>query len=118
MLLFQAHVQAQGTREVSAAFDGGAITSDAGGLLLRKVDERFGILKSFVGAFTDHRDPELVEFSTLKLLTQRLMGIALGYEGLNDHEQLRHDPLFALLAGRRDVTGGNRRAPGQGRATG
>ena len=106
-LLFQGH----GSREVVAAFDGGAITSDAGGLLLREVDERFGILKSFVGAFTDYRDPELVEFSTLELLTQRVMGIALGYEDLNDHEQLRHDPLFALLAGRRDVTGGDRRDP-------
>ncbi|NQV27378.1 MAG: transposase [Rhodopirellula sp.] len=106
-LLFQAH----GSREVVAAFDGGAITSDAGGLLLREVDERFGILKSFVGAFTDYRDPELVEFSTLELLTQRVMGIALGYEDLNDHEQLRHDPLFALLAGRRDVTGADRRDP-------
>ncbi len=106
-LLFQGH----GAREVVAAFDGGAITSDAGGLLLREVDQQFGILKSFVGAFTDYRDPELVEFSALELLTQRVMGIALGYEDLNDHEQLRHDPLFALLAGRRDVTGGDRRDP-------
>ena len=97
-LLFQEH----GAREVTAAFDGGAITSDAGGLLLREVDQRFGILKSFAGAFTDHRDPELTEFSTLELLTQRVMGIALGYEDLNDHERLRHDPLLALLAGRRD----------------
>jgi len=107
-LLFHDH----GARQVTAAFDGGAITSDAGGLLLREVDEQFGILKSFVGAFTDHRDPERVEFSTLELLTQRVMGIALGYEDLNDHERLRHDPLFALLAGRRDITGGDRRDPG------
>ncbi len=106
-LLFQDH----GSREVVAAFDGGAITSDAGGLLLRDVDQQFGILNSFVGAFTDHRDPELVEFSTLELLTQRVMGIALGYEDLNDHERLRHDPLFAMLAGRRDVTGADRRDP-------
>jgi hypothetical protein len=105
--LFQSHEK----REVTAAFDGGAITSDAGGLLLREVDQQFGILRSFAKAFTDHRDPELVEFSTLELLTQRVMGIALGYEDLNDHEQLRHDPLLALLAGRRDVTGGDRRDP-------
>lgn len=104
-LLFQGH----GSREVTAAFDGGRITSDAGGLLLREVDQQFGILKSFVDAFTDYRDPELVEFSTLELLSQRVMGLALGYEDLNDHEQLRHDPLFALLAGRRDVTGMDRR---------
>ncbi len=106
-LLFQDH----GSREVVAAFDGGVITSDAGGLLLREVDQQFGILQSLVGAFTDHRDPELVEFSTLELLRQRVMGIALGYEDLNDHERLRHDPLFALLAGRRDVTGTDRRDP-------
>lgn len=106
-LLFQWH----GAREVTASFDGGAITSDAGGLLLREVDQRFGILREFAGAFTDHRDPELTEFSTLELLTQRVMGIARGYEDLNDHEQLRHDPLLALLAGRRDVTGSDRRDP-------
>jgi hypothetical protein len=94
---------------LTAAFDGGAITSDAGGLLLREVDQRFGILESFVGAFTDHRDPELVEFSTLELLRQRVMGIAPGDEDLNDHERLRHDPLFARLAGRRDLTGMDRR---------
>ena len=75
-LLFQEH----GAREVTASFDGGAITSDAGGLLLREVDRRFGILRAFAGAFTDHRDRELVEFSTLELLTQRVMGLALGYE--------------------------------------
>jgi len=104
-LLFQHH----GKREVTAAFDGGAITSDAGGLLLREVDQQFGILSSFADAFTDHRDPDLVEFSALELLTQRVMGIALGYEDLNDHEQLRHDPLLAILVGRRDVTGADRR---------
>ncbi len=106
-LLFQDH----GAREVTAAFDGGAITSDAGGLLLREIDQRFGILESFVGALTDHRVRELVEFSTLELLRQRVMGIALGYEDLNDHERLRHDPLFALLAGRRDISGNDRRDP-------
>ena len=106
-LLFQEH----GAREVTAAFDGGTITSDAGGLLLREVDRRFGIVRSFVGAFADHRDPELVEFSTLELLTQRVMGLALGYEDLNDHDQLRHDPLLALLSGRADITGGDRRDP-------
>ena len=106
-LLFQEH----GAREVTASFDGGAITSDAGGLLLREVDRRFGILRAFAGAFTDHRDRELVEFSTLELLTQRVMGLALGYEDLNDHERLRHDPLLALLTGRHDVTGADRRDP-------
>lgn len=69
-LLFQEH----GAQGGAVAFDGGAITSDAGGLLLREVDQRFGIFRAFAGAFTDHRDPELVEFSMLELLTQRVMG--------------------------------------------
>lgn len=103
-LLFQPH----GRREVVADFDGGAITSDAGGLLLREVEERFGIIRQFAGCFTDHRDEELVEFSVEELLAQRVMGLALGYEDLNDHEQLRHDPLLALLCGRKDITGANR----------
>jgi hypothetical protein len=106
-LLFQPH----GSREVVAAFDGGRITSDAGGLLLREVEERFGIVRQFSGCFTDHRDEELAEFSVCELLLQRVMGLALGYEDLNDHDQLRHDPLLALLAGRNDITGQDRRDP-------
>jgi hypothetical protein len=104
-LLFQAH----GTREVTAAFDGGWVTSDGGGLLLREVDQRFGLVGAFAACFTDHRDPDAIEFSVLELLRQRVMGLALGYEDLNDHERLRHDPLLALLAGRKDVTGQDRR---------
>jgi hypothetical protein len=104
-LLFHQHE----TREVTAAFDGGRITSDGGGLLLREVEQRFGIVGSFVGCFTDHRDPEAIEFSVCELLRQRVMGLALGYEDLNDHDELRHDPLLALLCGRRDITGQDRR---------
>ena len=103
-LLFEAH----GRREVSAAFDGGRITSDGGGLLLREVEQRFGILRPFVRAFTDYRSPDAIEFSVEELLRQRVMGIALGYEDLNDHELLRHDPLLALMAGRDDITGQDR----------
>jgi len=106
-LLFQPH----GRRDVVAGFDGGAITSDAGGLLLREVEQRFGILRQLAGCFTDHRDPELIEFPVEELLTQRVMGLALGYEDLNDHEQLRHDPLLALLCGRQDLTGHDRGDP-------
>ena len=106
-LLFQPHAR----REVVADFDGGAITSDAGGLLLREVEQRFGILRQFAGCFTDHRDEELIEFSVDELLQQRVMGLALGYEDLNDHEQLRHDPLLALLCGRQDITGQDRLDP-------
>ena len=104
-MLFQDH----GSREVTAAFDGGWVTSDGGGLLLREVDQRFGILNTFAACFTDHRDPEAIEFSLLELLRQRVMGLALGYEDLNDHDRLRLDPLLALLAGRKDVTGQDRR---------
>ena len=104
-LLFQAH----GAREVTAAFDGGWVTSDGGGLLLREVEQQFGILQSFAACFSDHRDPEVIEFSALELLRQRVMGLALGYEDLNDHDRLRHDPLLALLAGRADITGQDRR---------
>lgn len=104
-LLFQAH----GSREVTAAFDGGWVTSDGGGLLLREVDRQFDILSAFAACFTDHRDPEAIEFSVLELLRQRVMGLALGYEDLNDHDRLRLDPLMALLAGRKDITGQDRR---------
>lgn len=103
-LLFQEH----GRREVVADFDGGRITSDAGGLLLREVEERFGIVKQFAGCFTDYRDPLKTEFTVLELLLQRVMGLALGYEDLNDHEQLRHDPLLALLCGRENILGNDR----------
>jgi Transposase DDE domain group 1 len=106
-LLFQAH----GAREVTAAFDGGRITSDAGGLLLRELEERFGIVRSFADCFTDHRDPEMIEFRVEELLSQRVMALALGYEDLNDHDDLRHDPLLALLVGRHDITGRDRRDP-------
>ena len=104
-LLFQAHQ----SRQVMAAFDGGWVTSDGGGLLLREVDRQFDILSAFVACFTDHRDPEAIEFSVPELLRQRVMGLALGYEDLNDHDRLRLDPLLALLAGRKDVTGEDRR---------
>ena len=103
-LLFEAH----GRREVLAAFDGGKITSDGGGLLLREVEQRFGTVRSFVAGFTDYRSTDASEFTVTELLRQRVMGIALGYEDLNDHERLRHDPLLALMAGRRDITGQDR----------
>lgn len=107
-LLFQPH----GHREVVADFEGGTITSDAGGLLLREVEQRFGIIHQFAACFTDYRNEDLIEFSTAELLLQRVMALALGYEDLNDHEQLRHDPLLALLCGRKDITGNNRGDPG------
>ena len=92
--------QALGNRGVTARFDGGAITSDAGGLLLREVEAKTGILRRFAACFTDHRDPDLVEHSVYELLAQRVFGLALGYEDVNDHDALRHDPLLAVLVGK------------------
>ena len=87
-------------RKVTAAFDGGAITSNTGVLLLREIDRSLGLLDRVAGCFTDYRDPRLVEHSVRTPVTQRVMGIALGYEDLNDHDQLRHDPVLALLSGK------------------
>ena len=91
---------ALGSRTVTARFDGGAITSDAGGLLLREVEAKTGILRRFAACFTDHRDPELVEHTVGELIAQRVFALALGYEDLNDHDTLRHDPLLAVLVGK------------------
>jgi hypothetical protein len=101
--------QALGSRSVTGRFDGGAITSDAGGLLLREVEAKTGMLWRFAACFTDHRDPDLVEHSVYDLLAQRVYGLALGYEDLNDHDTLRHDPLLAVLVGKADPTGQERR---------
>ncbi len=95
-------------REVVARFDGGQITSDAGGLLLREVEQHTGIIRQLTRCFTDHRDEELIEHSVEQLLRQRIFALALGYEDLNDHDQLRHDPLLATLVGKPDPTGGDR----------
>jgi hypothetical protein len=104
--------QALGSREVTARFDGGAITSDAGGLLLREVEAKTGILRRFAACFTDHRDPDRAEHSVVELLAQRIFALALGYEDLNDHDSLRHDPLLAVLVGKSDPTGADRRRQG------
>jgi len=87
-------------RPVQASFDGGAITSDGGGLLLRATDRAIGMVERFADCFQDHRRPELVEHSVATLVGQRIFGIVLGYEDLNDHDVLRHDPVMALLAGK------------------
>ncbi len=87
-------------RPVVAEFDGGALTSDAGGLLLGAADRRVDMIRRLAGCFRDARDPRLVEHSVATLIGQRVFGIALGYEDLNDHDELRHDPLMAVLAGK------------------
>ena len=95
-------------RELRGIFDGGAITSDAGGLLLREVEAKLAIISRFAACFTDHRDPQPIEHSVYQLVAQRVYGLALGYEDLNDHDELRHDPLMAVLVGKQDPTGQDR----------
>jgi len=87
-------------RPVVAEFDGGALTSDAGGLLLGAADRRLDLVRRLAGCFRDARDPRFVEHALATLLGQRVFGIALGYEDLNDHDELRHDPVMAVLAGK------------------
>jgi hypothetical protein len=87
-------------RQVVAAFDGGAITSDAGALLLGETDRVIRLTERFAGCFTDSRMPALVEHEVATMVLQRVVGIALGYEDLNDHDELRHDPVLAVLAGK------------------
>lgn len=91
------------SRQVVARFDGGTTTTDGGGLLLRETDRRLSLLPRLAECFLDGRSPLLVEHSVEQLVSQRVYGLALGYEDLNDHEQLRNDPLLRLLAGKADV---------------
>jgi hypothetical protein len=85
---------------VVAGFDGGAITSDAGALLLGATDRAIGLMARFAGCFEDARRRHLIEHEVVTLVGQRVFGIALGYEDLNDHDELRHDPIMAVLAGK------------------
>jgi hypothetical protein len=85
---------------VVAGFDGGRMTSDAGAMLLGATDRAIGLIERFAGCFTDHRAAELVEHTVAGLVRQRVVGIALGYEDLIDHDQLRHDPVMAVLGGK------------------
>ena len=100
--------QQLGRREVIGRFDGGTISSDAGGVLLREVERRCGILKRVAGCFQDYRDPERIEHSVEELIKQRVYGIALGYEDLNDHDRLRHDVVMGLLCEKSDPSGSDR----------
>ena len=86
--------------KVVAGFDGGIITSDAGGLLLGRLDRGLGLIRRMASCFTDRRDPRLLEHTVETLVGQRVFALALGYEDLNDHDELRHDPLFHVLAGK------------------
>src|SRR5437660_2234028 len=87
-------------RPVEAAFDAGLVTSNAGALLLGATDRAIGMMERFAACFHDERRAELFEHEVVMLLGQRVFGIALGYEDLNDHDELRHDPMMAVLAGK------------------
>lgn len=105
----QLEFQGVGRRKVQAAFDGGHLSSDGGALLLRELDLRLGVMRRFADCFTDYRDAERTEHTVLELLRQRVYGIALGYEDLNDHDDLLGDPLLAMTVGKADVEGDARR---------
>ena len=96
-------------RTVNASFDGGHITSDAGGLLLREIEEGQAFIHRFSQCFKDLRDARFVEHSVYQLVSQRTYGLCFGNEDLNDHDQLRADPLLALLCGKKDLEGTARR---------
>ena len=89
-------------RKVIADFTGGKITSDAGIVLLAELDKKLKITEKFAKCFRDHRDPSYVEYSVHKLLSQRVYGIGLGYEDVNDHDKLRYDPVLAIALGKLD----------------
>ncbi len=96
---FEAHF----SRRVVAEFSGDRLTTEGGALLLRATDRKIDLLRRVVRCFTDARDPERIEHELSEMLAQRIYALALGYEDLNDHEELRHDPLLAVLAGKRKI---------------
>lgn len=98
-----------GRRQITARFDGGEITSDGGALLLREVERRTHIVRGLADCFTDHRSADRIEHTVEELVAQRVFGLALGYEDLNDHDDLRRDPLLAAAIGKRDLSGKDRR---------
>ncbi|MEA3275374.1 MAG: IS1380 family transposase [Pseudomonadota bacterium] len=104
----QLEFHALGRRAVVGKFDGGMISSDGGALLLAEVEARTKILARLAEQFVDHRDPEAIEHSVRDLVAQRVFGLALGYEDLNDHDRLRLDSLLAVLVGKKDPTGQDR----------
>jgi hypothetical protein len=95
--------KACGSREIVARFDGGTISSDSGAFLLRETDKRLNLLPRLAECFLDGRNQAQIDHSVLEMLSQRVYGLALGYEDINDHEQLRTDPVFGILAGREEL---------------
>jgi hypothetical protein len=108
--------QALGARQVAVDFSGGHLSSDGGAVLLRQVDQSIGLSRQLAGCFVDRRDARFVEHEVRELVAQRLNALALGYEDLNDHADLRRDPLLALAAGKCDPLGLQRSEADRGRA--
>ena len=100
-------------RKVVAAFDGGTMTSEAGAMLLGATDRQIRLIERFAGCFTDHRAADLVVHEVAGLVGQRVFGMALGYEDLIDHDQLRHDPVMAVLGGKLEARARGLRAVGR-----
>lgn len=98
-----------GARKVVADFSGGFLSSDGGALLLQQVDAGLGISRTLAACFKDERDPNRLEHSIEELIRQRIFALSLGYEDLNDHSQLRHDPLLAAVIGKEEPLGTGRR---------
>jgi hypothetical protein len=97
---FEAHF----SRQVVAQFEGSWLSTEGGSLLLRQADRKIGLLRRVARCFTDYRQRERIEHRLEEMLGQRIYGLALAYEDLNDHEQLRQDPLLGVLAGKRDLS--------------
>lgn len=91
------------SRRVEASFEAGAMTSDAGGLLLRETDRHLNLLPRLAACFVDGRNPSLVKHQVAEMVSQRVYALGLGYEDLNDHEQLRQDPVLQVLAGKAEL---------------
>src|SRR6266404_3294696 len=97
-----------GSRKVEVDFGGGYLSSDGGGLILRELERHSGLLRDFAGCFVDYRDSRYIEHSVEELVSQRIHGLVLGYEDLNDHDHLRRDPIHGLIAGKSDPLGQDR----------
>ena len=97
-----------GNRKVEVDFGGGYLSGDGGGLILRELERHNGLLEDLSGCFVDYRDQRYVEHSVQELLSQRIYGLVLGYEDLNDHDHLRRDPVHGLICGKRDPLGQDR----------
>ena len=108
--------QALGCRAVVADFSGGYLSSDGGVLLLRQVDRSVGLSRALAGCFVDQRDRRFVEHTVAELVAQRLHALALGDEDLNDHADLRRDPLWAVAANKPEPLATHRRESDRGRA--